>query len=477
MGKELYLLKCAQCHGKKGDGKGIAASYFRPAPRDFTSAVYKFRTTESGELPTDSDIRKSIKNGMPFTGMPAWPDLTEEELTNLVYYLKTFAEDFAGPYADVTPLKIPKSPKYSKSSAQRGKDVYEENQCYDCHGNLGRGDGESAQSLTDQWDEHIKPADLTMRWMFKGGSTREDIFRTFMTGLDGSPMPSYSIDPEDQWALVDYVYSLSKDEAKFATYVVAKGTTEEIDLSKGKSIFDGIEAALFPVVGQIMEADREYFPGINAIEVKAIHNETDIAILLSWHDMSAERSGTNHPSIIAPEYNQKIEEPEQEFNSEFSDAVAIQLPAELSNDIVKPYFVFGDPQNPVGLWFVDLAKNEPEVFVAKGSQNIQSYDGKKFYFQADYDEGEWIALFKSSKISGDILYFKEQTFIPISFSVWDGFNKERGNQRGITSWYYIYLEPLESESAATPMVKYGLITFLLEIGIVFFIRKKYKEKN
>jgi hypothetical protein len=40
--------------------------------------------------------------------------------------------------------------------------------------------------------------------------------------------------------------------------------------------------------------------------------------------------------------------------AEFSDAVAIQLPAQLPTGIRKPYFLFGDAQNPVDLWFVDL---------------------------------------------------------------------------------------------------------------------------
>jgi len=38
-GKKLYEAKCAQCHGLKGDGKGIATPFLRPEPRDFTRAM------------------------------------------------------------------------------------------------------------------------------------------------------------------------------------------------------------------------------------------------------------------------------------------------------------------------------------------------------------------------------------------------------------------------------------------------------
>jgi hypothetical protein len=67
-----------------------------------------------------------------------------------------------------------------------------------------------------------------------------------------------------------------------------------------------------------------------------------------------------------------------------------------------------------------------------------------------------------------------EAFTPIAFSIWDGFYKERGNRRGLSSWYSLYLEPLEQESAVGPMLTYGLITLLLSLGIVGVVRWKYK---
>ena len=64
--------------------------------------------------------------------------------------------------------------------------------------------------------------------------------------------------------------------------------------------------------------------------------------------------------------------------------------------------------------------------------------------------------------------------MPITSSVWDGFYKERGNKRGLSSWYYVYIEAMEKESPVGPMLTYGLVTLLLSLGLVGTMRKKFK---
>ena len=45
---------------------------------------------------------------------------------------------------------------------------------------------------------------------FKCGSTNEDIYKIFMTGVDGTPMPSFAdvIQPNDAWDLVHFLRTL-----------------------------------------------------------------------------------------------------------------------------------------------------------------------------------------------------------------------------------------------------------------------------
>ncbi len=470
-GKKLYDAKCAQCHGYDGDAQSVGREFFRPQPRNFTTGIYKFRTTPNGQLPSHADIKRSIKLGMPYTGMPAWPDFGEKELDNLAYYIKTFSSDFEE-FGDVAAVEVPKAPPFSEASAERGRIIYAENQCVDCHGDFGRGDGKSAPTLTDHWNEPIRAADLTKPWTFRRGSSREDIFITFTTGLDGSPMPSYNIQPpEDQWALVDYVYSLRmSDRPNYGVMVVARHDDKPIDIAGGKAIFDGTESTRFPLAGQVIEPGRTFFPGVNAIRVNAIYNEESIALMLTWHDMSAETTGHNSPKLPVTET-----EPADSAATEFSDAVAVLLPSNSPAGVEKPYFMFGDGKNPMDIWFADLAKDSAEFFTGKGSQQIESGSEPLEMF-SQFDHGEWTVIFKRARVSANGISFEPGAFVPIAFTVWDGFNKERGNKRGLTSWYHIYLAPTETVSPVLPMLQYGGITFLVLIAIVGLVRMRQKSE-
>ena len=70
-GKAVYDQHCAECHGATGHGDGPAAPFLTPRPRDFTAGRYKLRTTESGSVPTDDDLARSVREGLPGSAMPA----------------------------------------------------------------------------------------------------------------------------------------------------------------------------------------------------------------------------------------------------------------------------------------------------------------------------------------------------------------------------------------------------------------------
>jgi cytochrome c oxidase cbb3-type subunit 2 len=95
-------------------------------------------------------------------------------------------------------------------SILRGRQLFQKMECWKCHGPEGHGDGPSASTLTDSKDRPIRPYDFSTGTRFKCGATNQDLYRIFMTGLDGTPMPSFGdqLKPEEAWDLVHFLRTL-----------------------------------------------------------------------------------------------------------------------------------------------------------------------------------------------------------------------------------------------------------------------------
>jgi mono/diheme cytochrome c family protein len=211
-GKVVYDTYCGGCHGSDGGGNGPAARWLNPKPRNFQRAAFKFRTTPSGALPTNEDLHRTISRGVFRSSMPAWFLMPETDKVAVIEYLKTFSDRWQNAYEYENPITIPDPPEFvgTPESVARGKELYALMKCANCHGESGHGDGPAAADLKDDEGRHIVPFDFTSG-VLKGGPGLKDIYRTFSTGLDGTPMPSYfdSLpNDDDRWHLVSYIMSL-----------------------------------------------------------------------------------------------------------------------------------------------------------------------------------------------------------------------------------------------------------------------------
>lgn len=208
-GKRDYRRWCVGCHGKEGNGEGENAPYVDPKPRDFTEALFRWRSTPTGTLPTDQDLYDTITRGVVDTLMPTWRPLTPQTRVDLVAYIKTFSPKWQTQKAG-TPITIPPEPPQTIDSVLHGRQLFDQMQCWKCHGPEGRGDGPSAITLTDDKGEPIRPYNFHDGTRFRCGETNQDLYKIFMTGLDGTPMPSFAdtLKPQDAWDLVHFLRTL-----------------------------------------------------------------------------------------------------------------------------------------------------------------------------------------------------------------------------------------------------------------------------
>jgi len=205
-GKMLYQRFCIGCHGPDGDGNGENAQWIDPKPRDFTVAIFKCRSTPTGTLPTDQDLFDAVSRGFLNTNMPSWYPLTDQTRVDLVAYVKTFSTRWVTEKAG-KPIEIPAETPVTKESVLHGRELFAKLECWKCHGTSGHADGPSASGLTDSKDRPITPYNFSANTAFKCGETNADMYRDFMTGIDGTPMPSFSdnLTPTDAWDLVHFL--------------------------------------------------------------------------------------------------------------------------------------------------------------------------------------------------------------------------------------------------------------------------------
>jgi mono/diheme cytochrome c family protein len=211
-GKSNYRRYCAGCHGDYGDSNGENSVWLDPKPRDFTIATFKCRSTPTGTLPTDEDLYDTIGRGITNSNMPIWNALGPQMRADLVAYIKIFSPRWDKEKAG-TPIPIPAEPPVTIDSIAHGKALFTKLECWKCHGPHGEGDGPSAATLTDSKDQPIRPYNFALGKddsRFKCGDTNRDIYKIFMTGVDGTPMPSFAdvIQPNDAWDLVHFLRTL-----------------------------------------------------------------------------------------------------------------------------------------------------------------------------------------------------------------------------------------------------------------------------
>lgn len=212
-GWQLYDRLCLPCHGASGDGRGPAAPWLWPRPRDLTRGVFKWGGEAPGLAGVREGLRRTLEHGAPGTSMPGYhgvlDEAARERLVDVVLALSAGVRAAPWRIARPAPALGPPPPR----AVARGAELWTAAGCAACHGADGRGEGPAAASLVDATGRAAPPYDL------RGGvrrphaaadraAAREAIARSVAAGVPGTAMPALPRPPAELWALADYVLAL-----------------------------------------------------------------------------------------------------------------------------------------------------------------------------------------------------------------------------------------------------------------------------
>jgi len=510
-GEKLFQSQCAICHGEKGDGEGKFAYLMNPRPRNFLVGKFKLTTTEN-LVPTEADLMKTLRRGMPGSAMPPWDHLSQSDLKALVQYIRHLnteavsaevARDVEdGVYDEETgqeilvrrtvpgpAIRVPSEPPFENLQWLGGRKIYLE-ACASCHGIDGQPVAEAVKFDDDGYPD---PPRSFVNGIFKGGMEGNQLYARILKGMSGTPMPAYegSYSDDEMWDLIHYVQSLAR-----------AGAQQRAELKRDAIVAARVDALPESPTDAAWDQARSVYVGltplwwtderIEGLAVAALHDETDLAIRLSWLDPSFDDRAVRV--------------------DEFRDAVAIQF--SLTSD---PPFYMGNPgeHGGVNMWFwkadrqTDLAAGYQDVDTVFPDRAMDMYD-EQDYTTIDKPQGEewqrgtidqhhrgyitaWAAgnlvagpelktpvesliargpgtlaglPFEIQRVRGEAVYdngvwsvqmdreltvgtdnvgsgerpFRSGDYIPVSFAIWNGDVRDRDGKKNISIWQRLVIE-------------------------------------
>lgn len=213
-GKYVYERNCIVCHGQRGDGNGELSPTLKPKPRSFREGMFKFRTTPLGTLPSDDDLRHTIRHGLSGTAMGMFTQLSDEEVNAVITYVKSFSRRWRKQENYAEPVELSPAPAWLKDAAAvkthalAGAKLFAAN-CAACHGEKADGKGLAAVALKDIWGLPAAPSDLRQPHL-RCGDKPDDIFRILATGMNGTPMVSFekTLTEAQRWDIIAHIMSI-----------------------------------------------------------------------------------------------------------------------------------------------------------------------------------------------------------------------------------------------------------------------------
>lgn len=465
-GARLYVRHCAVCHGQDGDADTVVASLLLPKPAAFRQGLFKLVSTTNG-MPTEDDLVRTLRRGMPGSTMMSWSWMPEEDLVALAREVRHLAirgrtesihetavvthrpmsveQAAANATRELTPgatVDVGTPATVDGGTLAEGERLFLQH-CSACHGLDGRGLPATRDWPTDgTW---LWPRDFTKGYLRGGTSHREIGFR-IRAGMPGAHMPPTQMSTAETEALIAWVQHLVPETAGEhhaqwrRTIRVAK--TARLPRSDDDGAFAKLEAIRLPLAPLWWRPDA-----CSELWLRAAHDDQEVVLRLEWAD--ATRNDAPRPDLA------------------MGDGAAIQFVRALD----PPLFAMGSSAEPVNIWRwhafdpkeiagrLDLALFHQGLDVPIGdtrpaarTESLQMHgvssapevttSGAALDVVTKWSDGRWTATFRRAlaprtphevdlAAPGPVLF---------AFAIWDGAIDQHAGSKAITTWHLLDLE-------------------------------------
>lgn len=495
----LYVKHCSACHGSDGHGDGSAAEYLFPRPRAFKDSAMRFATTPTAVVQT-------IQNGVPRSAMPGFSGvLTNTEIAGVARLVGEMTKGGTGSPQAVTPMRFSKPPYFTEGIVGHGSSLYRSMGCVGCHGASGHGEG--IEGLLDSVGKPVRPADLASG-LYKSGQRPEDLYRTIIAGVPGTPMPSYgSMLSDDQvWALVAFIQRLAPPrltgQASGGEFHVQAIDDELLtDPARfGWLSVEGAQVAMRPLWSRVEDTLTVSVSFVRAGDNIGIHMRWDdptcdvnqdsgrfpdgVAVMFArsdvvpplpmgvqveqqpesppvnvWHwkasrqfDASTGRRHDADEPRVLPDGNYHLfgPPPESAAATPIAPALEVDQDLRLADPLYRTAAAVGNIHADPAL--VSRATLEANA-VGFGTLKYQPAELQDLQSTAVWSNGHWFVTIYhsiSTPKNGDVEFFPGKR-IPFTLAVWNGSKGDRDGTKLISGWHWLIIDGAEAAIVPAPV--------------------------
>jgi complex iron-sulfur molybdoenzyme family reductase subunit gamma len=179
-------------------------------------------------------------------------------------------------------------------------------------------------------------------------------------------------------------------------------------------------------------------PGPGALDVRAVHDGRDLALLLEWADASEDRARPDE-------------------TDRYGDAAAVQLPLRFGAGVRLPYVGMGDEELPVAVHFQRAADGatagRDAIAAGFGSLTRADLGRARVAMRHDGARGAWRAVLVRPLAAGPLDLAKG--LVPVAFAVWDGARQERSGNKSLSGWKVLRLARWPADPAFAAELAWG----------------------